>query len=142
MGEIQLVTNNKRARFRARNGQFLGYKGKMQVDTLSAGIANFYFKTRDVMEEQAVKFAEELREYAQKNAPWDNRTGDARSGLDAAVNADGDELSVSLFHTVDYGIWLEIRWNGRYAIILPAIEEKGSELLERWEGILDRTVYY
>lgn len=138
----ELITNNRRPRFRNRKGQFAGTGGRFTTDTLSAGIANFVFKTREVMEEQAVKFAEELQEYAQKNAPWDNRTGDARAGLDTEVEATDRLLSVSLFHTVDYGIWLEIRWNGRYAIIIPSVEKKGSELLERWEGILDRTVYY
>lgn len=138
---VELNTNNRRVSFRAPNGQFLGSKGKLR-GTLIDGIGNFEFKTREVMEDIAVKFAEELRDYARQNAPWDDMTGDARGGLDANVNADGDLLSVGLFHGVDYGIWLEIRWNGRYAIILPTMERKGSELLRKWDGILDRTVYY
>lgn len=138
----ELVTNNRRPHFRAPSGQFLGYKGKFRVNTLEAGLANFYFKTREVMEERAVQFAEELRDYAKANAPWTDQTGAARGELDTAVEANDDELSVALFHGVEYGIWLEIRWNGRYAIIIPTIEEKGSELLMKWKGILDDTVYY
>lgn len=137
-----LVTNNRRANFRAPTGQFLGYKGKFRVNTLEAGIANFYFKTREVMEEKAVEFAEELVQYAQQNAPWNNRTGDARSQLDSAVDSDDRELVVSLFHGVDYGVWLEVRWSGRYAIIIPTMEAKGAELIAKWDGILDRTVYH
>lgn len=138
----RLITNNRRAYFRSSNGQFLGYKGKFRVNTLEAGIANFYFETRKEMEDRAVDFANELRDYAQQNAPWSDRTGDARSGLDSLVEADDDQLQVSLFHGVDYGIWLEIRWNGRYAIIIPTIEAKGSELLQKWEGMLSEIKYY
>ena len=139
---VDLKTNNRRPVFRARNGQFLGYKGKFRVNTLEAGIGNFYFKTREVMEDKALEFAIELLDYAKQTAPWTDRTGAARSELDAAVEAVDEELSVALFHGVDYGIWLEIRWNGRYAVIIPAMETKGSELLMKWKGILSDTVYY
>ena len=138
----KLVTNNRRVNFRSVNGQFASVKGKWQVNTLEAGIGKFYFKTREVMENRATQFADELVAYAKQNAPWTDRTGSARSGLEAQVNADDSELVVSLFHTVDYGKWLEIRWNGRYAIIIPTIEKKGSELLARWKGMLEDITYY
>lgn len=142
MGSVPLVTNNRKPLFRSSStGRFLGYKTRFAVDTLSSGIANFEFKTREVMEERAVEFAEELVKYAKENAPWGDRTGFARSGLSGQVDSDGQNLTVSLFHTAPHGVWLEVRWNGRYAIILPTIEKKGSELLERWDDIMSDTYY-
>lgn len=72
------------------------------------------------------ELAEEVQEYAQLHASWDDRTGEARKGLTAEVVDEGPfQNSIVLYHTVDYGIWLEIRWNGKYAIIVPTIEHYG-----------------
>lgn len=60
--------------------------------------------------------------YARPNAPWNDVTGAARQGLHAEVIAEDRNYMAALVHGVDYGIWLEVRWNGRYAIILPTQE--------------------
>jgi hypothetical protein len=75
--------------------------------------------------------AKEVQDYAQSEAPWEDRTGDARDGLTAQAKFSFTKYTIVLFHTVDYGIWLEVRWNGRYAIIMPTIETKGHELMGR-----------
>lgn len=76
-------------------------------------------------------FAREVQDYAQQNAPWDDRTGDARRGLTATGEQRLVKYTITLFHTVDYGIWLEVRWDGMYAIILPTIEHMGHVLMDR-----------
>jgi hypothetical protein len=96
----------------------------------------------DALREEGDEFAEELREYARMNAPWEDRTGEARAGLDTSVEQEGDSLAVNLFHTVDYGIWLEIRWGGKYAILIPTIENMGPKLLERLRQKMDRITFY
>jgi hypothetical protein len=74
-------------------------------------------------------FAVRVQEYAQENAPWADRTGEARQGLKAIGEQRLTTYSIILFHTVDYGIWLEVRWDGRFAIIIPTIEVMGPELM-------------
>lgn len=76
------------------------------------------------------KLAAEIEAYAKDNAPWDDRTGDAREGLTAEAYHDGSKHGVVLYHTVDYGIWLEIRWSGTYAIILPTIEHFAGQVFD------------
>jgi len=76
-------------------------------------------------------FANNVEEYAKEHAPWENRTGDARNGLRATAEQRLVSYTITLFHTVDYGIWLEVRWDGKYAIILPTIEHMGHELMDR-----------
>jgi hypothetical protein len=80
-----------------------------------------------VMEEGA----DELVAYAQANAPWGDRTGEARAGLDAEVYEEGDEIVVDLFHTAEHGVWLEIAMGGVYAIIMPTLEALGPDILRR-----------
>lgn len=113
-----------------------------RIDTLSKGIANFAFKTENGMGEIAQGFAEDLLQYAQANAPWEDRTGEARAGLEAEVSLVNEALEIDLYHTVDYGIWLEIRWGGKYAIIIPTIETMGPKLFDKMSGLIGDIVYY
>lgn len=137
----ELITNNRRPLFRGSRGRFRSKGGRFTVDTLSAGLANFEFKMREEMEELGIKFCQDLIDYAKKNAPWEDRTGDARAGLDGQVESDGHIMDVTLFHTVDYGVWLEVRWGGKFAIIIPTVEKMGSKLLEEWNGLMSE-IYF
>lgn len=64
------------------------------------------------------------------NAPWQDQTGNARNGLRARAEGAGNGARIVLSHSVPYGVWLEIRWGGRYAIIGPAIEEFAPRFME------------
>jgi len=76
-------------------------------------------------------FGKDVQDYAQEHAPWEDRTGEARQGLTAKAEQRLTRYTITLFHTVEYGIWLEVRWDGKYAIILPTIEHMGHELMDR-----------
>lgn len=56
-----------------------------------------------------------------KNAPWTDRSGNARNGLTAISRVDGKTFTLTLFHRVPYGIYLETRWQGKYRIIVPTL---------------------
>lgn len=130
-------------RTRGAGGKFASTKNFFKTSTLQKGLAQFEIKMREHMEEIANDFAQELVDYARSHAPWEDRTGDARAGLDSAVETGrGQNLVVSLFHTVDYGIWLEVRWGAKYAIIIPTVEQKGPELLAKMERMMDRITFY
>lgn len=73
--------------------------------------------------------------YARRNAPWRDRTGNARNGLFTIAASDQKKHRIVLFHSVPYGIWLEVRWSGRYEIIRPSIREGGGQLMRTLEGI-------
>jgi hypothetical protein len=78
-----------------------------------------------VFDAEAARAESMMRE----NAPWTDRTGNARAGLKAehkAVPMVSHELI--LFHSMPYGIWLEVRWSGRYAIIGPTMITVGQDL--------------
>lgn len=61
-------------------------------------------------------------------ATWQDRTGNARSGLLVTVKKQGDQIVIYLIHSMEYGINLELNNGGRYAIILPTLESFSNEL--------------
>lgn len=78
----------------------------------------------------AMKFhATRATAYARSNAPWTDRTSNARNGLFATASREHPVYRITLAHSVPYGIWLEVRWSGRYAIIRPTIDRTGPEVM-------------
>lgn len=75
------------------------------------------------------KNAAEILERMKREAPWTDRTGEARRQLISQVVVDGAQVSLYLAHGVEYGKYLELRWGGRYAIIGPTIARVGTEVM-------------
>jgi hypothetical protein len=111
-------------------------------DTLTIGIENFQSKMEEGLEDVVLDFAVAMLDYAQAHAPWSDRTGAARAGLDVNVEQTSKLIGVTLFHTVDYGFFLEVRWGGRYAIILPTVETMGPQLMAKLNRMMDGIVFY
>lgn len=84
--------------------------------------------TIEQAEEAFHEGAQAIEEAAKANAPWDDRTGMAREGLFTNVYSEGTEIILELCHTVDYGLWLEVIQNGRFAIIMPTLEAYASQV--------------
>lgn len=79
--------------------------------------------------------------YMRTNAPWTDRTGNARAGLRAQHVANPMvRHELILYHTMPYGIWLEVRWSGRYAIIAPTIQEIGPDVMQRVVASVDQAI--
>lgn len=93
------------------------------TDSFTGGLALASASLKHHVEEEVLDVAVEALEYAKANAPWTDRTGDARSGLDTDVEWEGDEVVWSLYHVVDYGLFLETIANGKWSIIMPTLEQ-------------------
>ena len=79
-----------------------------------------------------------VQSYARNNAPWTDRTGNARNGLFAEAFQDTKGYGIVLYHTMPYGIFLETRWSGRYAIIAPTIQVYGPRVMQTVNKLLAR----
>lgn len=82
--------------------------------------------------------AKKLQGYAQRNAPWTDRTSLARKSLNASVTTTNKGYRIILAHGVDYGMWLEFAHERKYAIIMPAIEQKSPEIIKSFENFMSR----
>lgn len=95
---------------------------------------NMAFNVAEAMEEGRM----EVEAYAKANAPWSDRTGEARNGLTARVDNDGGDIVLELAHTAEHGYWLEVIQDGRFAIIMPTLEALGPRILKDAGGkVLD-----
>lgn len=84
----------------------------------------------DVAVEAFEDAADDVLSQARDNAPWADRSGDAKAGLRVNVEKDNGDIVLTLFHTVEYGLWLEVIQSGRFATILPTLERYGKTVME------------
>lgn len=57
------------------------------------------------------------------NRPWRDITGNARRGLRTQTVRTDDEIVIYFIHSVEYGVQLELGHGGRYAIIMPTLND-------------------
>lgn len=97
---------------------------------LEARLNQFGPKVKRGMVGAANYVAPVAEQYMRSNAPWTDRTSAARNGLHAQVQVSTNKVAIVLFHTVPYGVFLEIRWGGKYAIIEPTMAAVGPLFVE------------
>lgn len=79
-----------------------------------------------------------VQDYMRNNASWTDRTSNARNGLFAKAVRNGSTMSIVCYHTMPYGIWLEVRFSGRYAIINPTIQAEGQRIMGQLGDVISR----
>lgn len=115
---------------------------------LAENIGKYGEKALVAVQAVATRWGQSIQDASRQNAPWFDRTGNARSGLFFAVDGfglgtitgevtpeamgeksdvgiesgDKDTLIVTLGHTVYYGKFLELSNGGRYAVVMSTIE--------------------
>ena len=73
--------------------------------------------------------------YMKTTAPWTDRTSAARNGLHAVTSHSRSRFELILAHAVSYGIWLEVKFSGRDAVILPSLRVAARELQDRLDNM-------
>jgi hypothetical protein len=96
---------------------------------LTVNLKTFDVKAQAMVAAAVAFHATRALNFARANAPWQDQTGNARNGLFAKTERDGSLYRMIIGHSVPYGIWLEVRWSGRYQIIRPTIDREGPELM-------------
>ena len=87
----------------------------------------------------AQRIATVLQEDARANAPWTDRTGEARRGLLGAAERDVAQKLVVIYLShgpdVAHGEWLELANAGKFAIIMQTLEAHLPELKAELDAI-------
>ena len=101
-----------------------------ESDTLNPGLIAFPVRLAaalwTLMEFNETKVQDHMR----STAPWTDRTGNARQGLFAKAFKDAGEVGIVAYHTMPYGIWLEVKHEGQYAVITPTVPLEGARIMQ------------
>jgi hypothetical protein len=100
-----------------------------ESDTLTPGMREFPNKLLRALSTLAEFHSDRAITKMRSNASWNDQTGNARNGLNSASFSRTNKITIVMFHSVPYGIWLEVRWSGRYRIIVPTVKEVGREYM-------------
>lgn len=73
-------------------------------------------------------YAEKIQAEMKAYAPWHDVTGEARARLAAFVEETAGQFTLVAMQGVSYGIYLELKNAGRYAIVGPT--------MERYQGLI------
>jgi hypothetical protein len=106
-----------------------GFFWSVSPDIMKSGIAKYGQDAVVAVKALADHTCQEMQDYARTNAPWTDRTGNARRGLFSFAEKGDQSVVLYLSHTMEYGIWLEIGGGGKWAIIHPTIEHYLPQLI-------------
>jgi len=97
--------------------------------TLAVNLAGFSKKVDAAVGKLFDYYAATGEAAMKRGARWTDRTGNARNGLSAKAEHERDHHSIVLAHGVKYGVFLETRWAGRYAIVGPTSQSLGRQVM-------------
>ena len=122
------------------NGQIMFFDIRPAVQLLDALI----HRTHESIMAAGGIYAQEMESYAKQNAPWTDRTGNARRtlfGLNTFGSDDAGDSSVyyiGVGGAMPYSPELELRHRGKYAILHPTLELFAPTLLENIRDTISR----
>jgi hypothetical protein len=84
-------------------------------------------------------FAPVIETYAKRNAKWTDRSANARQTLHSWVDmVSKDAVALYLSHGMYYGVFLEAKYSGRYAIIWPTLQAHIQPIYNMLKGIFGK----
>lgn len=107
-------------------------------DTLTPGLVKSPVTLRVALRAFTSYQSSKVQDFMRSNAPWTDRTGNARGGLFASARSDGNGHTIVIYHTVPYGIWLEVAHGGQYAIITPTLRVEGRRIMSELSHFLGK----
>lgn len=99
-------------------------------DTLTPGIAVIDAAADRFITATMGYHAPRAEAYAKREAPWTDQTSNARNGLFAVTEFNRPNYRIIVAHAVPYGIWLEVRFSGRYSVLEPTVRAEGQEVMK------------
>lgn len=102
----------------------------MDSDTLTPNLIALPAKLDVAMKQLTGYYAQRGQDYMREHAPWTDRTSNARNGLFGKETHSVGKYRITYYGTVPYQIFLEVRFSGKYAIIVPTTKKMGAEVMK------------
>lgn len=111
---------------------------KFDTSSLEKGLGLFENKLDIATKMLAETGALKMQKYAQGHAPWTDRSGRARQTLQGTVEPYSNGYQIVISHGVDYGVWLELAHEKRFAIVPDTLNYGEKTVVPAFERLLDR----
>lgn len=112
---------------------------KIDIRNMEKGFSKLENRTDMAIRAFCDTGALKMQSYAQDNAKWTDRTGAARQRLQGSTEKRANGYAIRIAHGVDYGLWLELAHEKKYAIIPDTLRIVGQEeILPAFEHMLER----
>lgn len=116
-------------------------RGSFVFDSLTPNLQRLLPRIDAAVDIVFDEYESKAETYMRTHASWTDRTGNARAGLFAQHDSEPMvEHSLTLYHTMPYGYWLEVRWSGKYAIIGPSLAHLGVDMARDLATAIRRAV--
>lgn len=103
-------------------------------DTLTANFSQASNRAVQYLARTTEYYSLRSETFAKSKAKWTDRTGNARGSLagtyTASIGRDSARFEITIAHGMPYGIWLELRWNGKFSIINKTVENQGKAFFD------------
>lgn len=109
---------------------------KFDLKELIDGLEQLQIKTKAALLAYGNTQASSLESYMKTNAPWTDRSGEARRRLSAKCEPTSKGIRIVMAHGVSYGWALETAHEKRYAILEPTLRIKGNEIVSGFNTLL------
>lgn len=104
-------------------------------DEFKRRMAQYARDAKQAVVSLADRWKPEIVIYAKENAPWTDQTANARQSLYAYVESADGKVIIWLSHGMPYGVWLELRNQGRYAIIMQSLEAHYQPIMDSYRRL-------
>ncbi len=73
---------------------------------------------------------------AKQNAPWTDRTSNARNSIRGSFGWRGDHCVIVLSGGMEYSVYLELAMSKKYAILYPTILKNAPDVLRGYQRLV------
>ena len=106
------------------------------IESLVPAVASYEQRVMAAVVALIRSFEPRIEAYAKGNAPWTDRTGNARQTLFSIDELAGQIVTLYLSHGMPYGKWLELCNAGRYAIVMKTLEAHYGQIKSALDALL------
>lgn len=108
---------------------------KLDMGDIAKNLINIKPKTMAALSLYGDTVAKDMEAYAKSHRPWQDRTGNARMSLKGTSIPMENKVRCEITHGVDYGIYLEMCNERKYAILEPTVKAIGPKAVNGLDKI-------
>lgn len=106
--------------------------------SLTEGAEKMNILAKMAMEMYVATNAIQLQNYMRTHYKWYPRSHRAHQTMTASYTSEYDGFLIALSYGVDYGIYLELAHEKKFALTHPTAKEKGPDVIKSFEGLFNK----